>query len=295
MKPRCKQTAICACILTLAVGFSLGPEASAGSPDDISVERLNRLPSVERQSAFGFVIRELATAISPHPNSAVGSLGLYEFELGFDNRLGFINAGPVLGNGSDPWAAMTEGGDPSKVQWLPAIRLRKGLPFSFEVGADIGWHSGTSQMTVGGYGKLAFLDGWRRAPDAAIQLRYTGYVGNDELELGVFETDLSVGYTFLAPGISSHPDMFFSPFVGYGFLMAHARPLASSVAAVGPVSAWSDEAETSIDPRMFRIHRLFGGIEVGGNRLQFRFSGDVNVMRSGPASTSLQVGMAIRY
>ena len=275
--------------------FATPQFALAGSPDDISVNRLSAVPSVERQSAFDFVVRELAISISPHPSWSVGSLGLYEFEVSYDNRLTFIHAGPLSSDGSAPWQDMTEGGDPSNVQWTPTLRVRKGLPFSFEVGGDVGWHAGTAQMLIGGYGRLAFLDGWKRIPDAAIQLRYTGYVGNDQLELGVFETDLSVGYTFLVPGLSGHPGMVFSPFVGYGFLMSHAKPLAVTVDSVIGVSAWSDEASTEVDPRMFRFHRLFGGIELGGTRLQFRFSGDINMARNGPALGSLQMGLALRY
>ena len=268
---------------------------SAASPNDLSVNRLSAVPSVERQSAFDFVVRELAVSISPHPSWSVGSLGLYEFEVSFDNRLTFVHAGPLGGDGSAPWQDMTEGGDPSNVQWLPTVRVRKGLPFSFEVGGDVGWHAATTQMLIGGYGRLAFLDGWSRIPDAAIQLRYTGYVGNDQLELGVFETDLSVGYTFSVLGLSGHPDMFFSPFGGYGFLMSHAKPLALSVDSIIEVSAWSDQASAEVDPRMFRFHRLFAGVELGGTRVLFRVSGEVTLARNGPALGSLQMGLALRY
>jgi len=292
---RCPAKAAVALLAASLLVLAAPEGALAGSPDDISVNRLASVPSVERQSAFDFVVRELAMSISPHPAWSVGSLGLYEFEVSVDNRLAFVHAGPLGGDGSAPWEDMTEGGDPSNVQWIPTLRVRKGLPFSFEVGGDVGWHAGTAQMLIGGYGRLAFLDGWKRIPDAAIQLRYTGYVGNDQLELGVFETDLSVGYTFLMPGLSGHPDMFFSPFAGYGFLMSHAKPLAVSVDSVIGVSAWSDEASTEVDPRMFRFHRLFGGIELGGTRLQFRFSADINLARNGPSLASLQMGLAIRY
>jgi len=280
----------------MALGLLLVPSAgSAGSPDDISVNRLSEVPSVKRQSSFDFVVRELALSISSPPSWSVGSLGLYEFEVSFDNRLAFVHTSSSDGVSSSPWQDMTEGGDPSNVQWMPTIRVRKGLPFSFEVGGDIGWHAGTAQMLVGGYGRLAFLDGWKRIPDAAIQLRYTGYVGNDQLELGVFEVDLSVGYTFTVLGLSGHPDMFFSPYCGYGFLMSHAKPLAVTVDDVSGVSAWADEAGPEVDPRMFRFNRLFVGIEVGGTKLQFRFSGDMTLVSNGPSVGALQTGLAIRY
>jgi len=285
----------CMTLLIVALTAALAGPAAASSPDNISVNRLSKVPSVERQSSFDFVVRELAMTISAPPTWSVGSLGMYEFEVSFDNRLSFVNTASRDGVSASPWQQMTEGGDPTSVQWLPTIRLRKGLPFSFEVGGDIGWHAGTAQMLVGGYGRLAFLDGWKRIPDAAVQLRYTGYVGNDELELGVFEVDLSVGYTFTVPGLSGHPDMFFSPYVGYGFLMSHARPLAAHVDDVGAVSAWADEAGPQVDPRMFRFNRIFGGLELGGKLLLFRFSGDITLARNGPSVSSLQMGLALRY
>jgi len=280
----------------MTLALLLAPTAgSAGSPDDISVNRLSEVPSVKRQSSFDFVVRELALSISAPPTWSVGSLGMYEFEVAFDNRLSFVHTGSSDGVSNSPWQEMTEGGDPSNVQWMPTLRVRKGLPFSFEVGGDIGWHAGTAQMLVGGYGRLAFLDGWKRIPDAAVQLRYTGYVGNDQLELGVFEMDLSVGYTFMVPGLSGHPDMFFSPYGGYGFLMSHAKPLAVTVEEVSAVSAWTDEAGPGVDTRMFRFNRLFVGIEVGGAKLQFRFSGDITLVPNGPSVGALQMGLAIRY
>jgi len=281
----------------LLATVALPADAGASSSDEISVNRLSQVPAVQRQSSFDFVVRELSVSISAPPTWGVGSLGLYEFEVAFDNRLSFVHASSSDGINISPWQQMTEGGDPSSVQWMPTVRVRKGLPFSFEVGGDIGWHAGTAQMLVGGYGRLAFLDGWKRIPDAAIQLRYTGYVGNDQLELGVFEADLSVGYTFMAPGLASHPDMFFSPYAGYGYLMSHARPLAVTVSEVSAVSAWiGEDAENSpVDPRMFRFNRLFAGIEVGGTSLQFRISVDVTLVRNGPATTGTHVGLAVRY
>jgi len=165
----------------LLATVALPADAGASSSDEISVNRLSQVPAVQRQSSFDFVVRELSVSISAPPTWGVGSLGLYEFEVAFDNRLSFVHASSSDGINISPWQQMTEGGDPSSVQWMPTVRVRKGLPFSFEVGGDIGWHAGTAQMLVGGYGRLAFLDGWKRIPDAAIQLRYTGYVGNDQL------------------------------------------------------------------------------------------------------------------
>ena len=286
-------------LLACLVVPALAADARAAFPNDISIHRLGDVEQARRQAKFDFVTRELAGLISGTPSHAVGSLGYLEFEFSFDNRMGFLHTDPLVGESISAWDAVIEDGDATKVGYLPTFRFRKGLPWSFEVGIDFAWLAGTRQTALGGNVRWAFLDGWKKVPDMALSLGYTGYLGNDQLDLGVFDLSLSVGYTFdvaSRPG-AARPATLFSPFVGYQYLMNHAAPAFVDVEGVGPVSAWvnPDEPLVGVDPLRFRYHRAFLGIEIGSGEVVFRASGDFTFAKDAPVSVGFQLGIGIGF
>jgi hypothetical protein len=276
------------------------PRPALGAfPDDLVVDRLSEIETARRQAKLNFVVREVAGLISGPPSHAVGSLGYLEFEFSFDNRLGFLHTSPLSGEEVSAWDALSEDGDASGVGYLPTVRFRKGLPWSIEVGVDFAWLAGSRQVALGGYARWAFLDGWKKVPDMALSLGYTGYIGNDELDLGVFDLALSIGYTFdvaSKPG-AIRPATKFSPFAGYQYLMAHAAPAFVDVDGVGPVSAWVSEEEPllGVDPSRFRYHRAFVGLEIGSGEVVFRTSGDFTFGKDAPVSVGLNVGLGVSF
>lgn len=282
-----------AAILSLVAIFVFGP--GAASANEIDLERLKDREPHLRQASFEFVVKDLAMILSGPPSFPVGSLGLYEFEISLTNRLGFVHLDPPDFETNSPWNDVSPTGEASRLIWMPSLQFRKGLPYSFEIGGDVGWVGVSRQVKVGGYGRVAFLDGWTKVPDAALQLGYTGYVGNDQLDLGVFELDLSVGYTFHTPSSSGRGTTFFSPFVGYSYLMAHARPRATQSEGITAVSAVTDEAEDGVDPRNFRFHRGFLGIETRLDQLSFRVGVDATLARSAPVSIGLDMSLGVRF
>ncbi len=267
--------------------------APAFAATDIVVENLKSVDAASRQAHLNFVVRELAMTLSSPPTYAVGSLGLYEFEISTDQRIAFIHTDPDDAAGTSAWNDLSEANEPSTVQYVPSVVFRKGLPWSFEVGVDTAWLASTRQFVIGGYGRWAFVGGWDKVPDAAIQVGYKGYVGNDELELGVLELDLSVGYTFKASSKKERPGTRFSPFAGYSLLLAHAQPL-TEVEDVGSVSAWSTGASVGVDPRDFRFHRFFGGMELRSGQVVFRFGADITVPRGGPLMAAMNFSLGAR-
>jgi hypothetical protein len=279
--------------LAALVPLLLGAPALALAPGDVTVQRLGDLPFPQRQSSFDFVLRELAMAVSPPPDFAVHSLGLLEFEVSSEHRVAFIHGDPAPGSDESPWDAVAEDGTQGEILWMPGFRFRKGLPASIEVGGDFSWLTGSRQFLLGGYGRWVVQDGWEKVPDAAIQLGYRGYVGNDQLKAGVFEMDLSVGYSFRRASSKERPGSRFSPFAGYGYLMAHGRPGAVTVDGVGPGTGWAKDAQPGVDARDFRFHRFFGGLEVATGQVAFRASADVTVPRGGKAVAATNFSLAV--
>jgi hypothetical protein len=290
-------------ILVVATAL-LAPGAMSGAafgafPDDVAVDRLNDVPLARRQAKFDFVVRELAVLISGPPAHAVGSLGYLEFEFAFDNRVVFLHTDAPVGETESAWDSLIEDGDAARVGYLPTLRFRKGLPWSIEVGMDLAWLAGSRQAVLGGYARWAFLDGWSRVPDMAVQLGYRGYVGNDELDLGVFELDLSIGYTFevVSRAGAVRPATQMSPFAGYSFLMTHAAPAFVDVEGVSRVSAWANQEEplVGVDPTRFRHHRAFVGLEIGSGEVVFRAAGDFSFAKESPVTVGFQLGLGVGF
>ena len=278
-------------ILGLSLTLGLSSSAAAGM-NDLQVDQLSNVERSKRQGSFDWVVRELALSIAAPPTHSVSSLGMFEFELSTDHRISFVH--DENGSGSSPWSELSEDGDASVVQYIPRVVIRKGLPYSFEVGGNVGWLGISRQFVVGGYGRWAMLDGWKKVPDAAIQISYDGYVGNNQLDLGVFQLALSVGYTFDTRSALSASGSRFSPFVGYGYLMTHAQPL-TEVPNISSVTAWADEAAPGVDPRDFRAHRFFGGMQVRNGQVQFRIAADVSGPRGGPLVAGVNLSLGARF
>lgn len=272
----------------------LPASAMAAPPYDIAVVGLEKIEPSRRQARFDFVARELALTISGPPGYAAAALGMYEAELAFENRVSFIHAAADTGESSSPWDDLTESGEADSVAFLPGVMIRKGLPFSFEVGGRMSWFTGSRQFVVGGFGRWVPFGNWDKVPDISIGMGYDGLVGNDQLELGTFHLDLSLGYSFKLNLRGTRPGTRFSPFAGYQFLQSHARP-GVSVDQVGAVTGWAENAAPGVDPRSFRYHRGFVGMEVRGGGFAFRFAFDAGFPRSAPIVAGLNVTLALRF
>lgn len=268
--------------------------ADAAPPYDVVVSNLSKVEPARRQARFDFVAREMALTISAPPGFAVAALGMYEAELSFDNRVTFLHNRPAAGDATSPWDDLTESGEADSVAFLPQVTIRKGLPFSFEVGGRMGWYTGSRQFVVGGFGRWVPFGNWSKIPDVSIGMGYDGMIGNDQLETGVFHIDLSLGYTFKLNLRGTRPGTRFSPFAGYSFLQSHARP-GVTVDEVSPVTGWAEDALPGIDPRSFRYHRGFVGMEVRGGGFAFRFAFDASFPRKAPVVAGLNVTIGLRF
>lgn len=143
--------------------------------------------------SYNQLIKELGTVVVNKPTPAA-SLGAYGFDVDFATHFvfteGHFRAGEV-----SPWARAStdETSEPYRV--VPTLTVRKGLPLSTEVGASFGWISGSTTGTFGAYGKISVLQGYRPVPDVSLKVGYSGYVGNDQLDLSVLDAGVTVGTT----------------------------------------------------------------------------------------------------
>jgi hypothetical protein len=174
--------------------------------------------------AYGIVVRQLAASIMNAPVAPAETLGLNGFDVAFSNTWAFLSAHGTDINDPAPWERVHPEQDPTHVLWRPGVTIRKGLPLSLEVGANWSWIGFSEQTALGGFARWSVFEGYKKAPDVSMQLGYTGYIGNDELELGALDGSLSVGHTFPIGYLIGINQADLAPFIGVGFMQVNASP-----------------------------------------------------------------------
>jgi len=207
--------------------------AYAAFPEDVSIlamgdfygqSTVNTLGEDYVVQGYHTLVGELAATISNPMSTPAETLGVNGFYVGVANSFAFIRTGTLDGENPAGWDLADPDEDPPDYFFVPSIQVRKGLPASLEVGANFSWIGFTRTGALGGYARFAPLEGFRRVPDLAIQVGYSGYVGNDELELGVMDTRLTLGYTVPFGVTEGIHQATFSPFFSVGQDRVHAAP-----------------------------------------------------------------------
>jgi len=207
--------------------------AEAQAADDVTLSALGawRGEAIEdtklATQAYDIVIRQLGASIMNAPITPTETLGLNGFDIAYSNTWAFLSAHGTDINDPAPWERVHPDHDPSHVMWRPGLTIRKGLPLSFEVGANWSWIAFSRQTALGGFARWSVFEGFKKAPDVSMQLGYTGYLGNPELELGALDGSISVGYTFPIGYLIGINQADISPFAGFGFMQVNAVPTLS--------------------------------------------------------------------
>jgi hypothetical protein len=177
-------------------------------------------------AGYQSLVKELGVTIANKPLAPGESLGLNGFAVNLATTFAFVRTGSTDGTHPSGWDLADPDEDPQLFLFVPTLQVRKGLPASLEVGVNAGWIGLTQSGVLGGYGRWSVLEGWKRMPDLAFQVGYSGYVGNDELELGVMDMSATLGYSIpfgVTEGINQAS---FSPYISVGLNRIHGAPRA---------------------------------------------------------------------
>lgn len=273
----------------------LGAPARAGYPEDVT---LSKMTTYRGERVVGGLdddylqlIRQLGTAVSNKPLAPGETLGANGFDLSMANTFVFIDTENSDGSPS-AWVRSNPDEDPPGYLFMPQLSARKGLPFSLEAGVNAAWMGLTRQGTFGGFGRLGVIEGHKPLPDITVQVGYVGYVGNDELELGVMDFGVTVGSTFAFgsfPGINNAQ---FSPYLNYTTLRILAQPLLDedTAADIGAVPI-SGRKKSDTYSREMVIPEFGGGFQVTNGTVLMRLSGTW-----APSSVATAtIGMGFQY
>ena len=247
--------------LALVVMAAWSTDGLAAWPDDVSLDALSRTSDPEiRRANYDQVVRELGAAVANKPAGPANTLGAYGFEFTFSSTLAFIETSGTTSE-SSPWMNVHEEGDPSGAMWIPSLGVQKGLPASVDVGANLGYVAFSRQTVFGAYGRWSPVEGYPELPDVSLQVGYSGYIGNDQLELGVMDIAGTVSYTFPFARFAGVSSGSIAPYAGFGGLVIHAMPLMDEdeqlALGVAPVSGFKKSDDFVEDFRPLQFHLGF--------------------------------------
>lgn len=282
----------------LALIALLAPRAHATWPDDVSIagmatqDGIDQLDPVTLGADYEQVVRELGFSVATHALPAPHTLGVRGFEVTIDSGFAFMDTNERDGQPS-PWARATVDEDPATLQATPGLTVRKGLPLSLEVGMTGRWISLTNQGVVGGFVRAGLVEGWKPYPDVALRMGYTGYVGGDDLELGVFDVGLSIGTTVTRTGgpTATLRSTRFSPYLDVSLLVVNATPLLSDaeVLQIGAATYGRASNNPGVLPEQAALvlPRFSGGFELLMGRFVVRISGGYALGATGNFAAAL--------
>jgi hypothetical protein len=84
---------------------------------------------------------------------------------------------------------------------VPSLHVRKGLPFSMELGARVGWVDRSKMFAATGELKCALNEGFIWLPDVGARLHVTRLLGNSDFDLTAAGLDVGVGKQFPLGGM----------------------------------------------------------------------------------------------
>ncbi len=168
---------------------------------------------------------------------------------------------------------------------MPSIHLRKGLPWSFEVGARASWLE-QSRMSIGTIElKWAVLEGFDYLPAIAIRGHLSKMLNTRDFDIAAGGLDLGMGKQFAIAGMAT-----FTPYVGWNLVFVGAstgtidfNPHRSLSAGDRPTAPSQDyyvfdpvSAASNANNRFYAGFRFIAGVLMLGYEFSYTVLGSFN-------------------
>lgn len=172
--------------------------------------------------AFENLVTDLGQVIAPKFGSPAQTLGQAGFAVQFLPSISFIDEGAehwrlaMEGNEVPRENGQIQSGDnivgnnPPGVLFTPTVRIRKGLPYSFEFGGSFSHIAGSNMFTVGSQLQWALNEGFQYFPDVSVRGTVNTLLGSRDLSLMTAGGDITVSRDFDIGGVMS-----VAPYAGY--------------------------------------------------------------------------------
>lgn len=196
-------------LLCLAACLAL-PSAALADSGDFQLYQMNSTALREGAPAnasayFRIFANQLGSAVSGFNLAPPETLGHSGFNVAFEYALAKINPDARF------WP--TEGNSKSEYLLMPTLHLRKGLPFSFEIGTKVTYLQQTS-MAVGTIEvKWALNEGFIYFPDLGVRGYGTHIIGSRDFSLTAAGLDIGIGHQFAIGGMVT-----LTPYLGWNLV-----------------------------------------------------------------------------
>lgn len=160
--------------------------------------------AVQDDEGFRNLARDLGQVFAPRFSAPAETLGEAGFAINLMTSLSFID------NEADYWVKGVESRNPASSLFTGHLQVRKGLPFSFEIGTDLAYLFASEMFNVGGQLKWALNEGFYYFPDVAVRGTVHTLLGSQDLNLITAGWDISVSKAFNIANVTS-----LTPYLGY--------------------------------------------------------------------------------
>jgi hypothetical protein len=259
----------------MAVGLSIAAPAAAGKLD-LTLSEFANCNSAGRcrpqRADYESFLAEYAFGLVPKKLAPAETLGYSGFYMGME---GTISVRPTGSAAEDRWQTGTRTNEIKAIMFNPGIHIRKGLPFSFELGSTVSYLVLSELVTLGGEIKWApfegFRSGWRAfLPDVAIRGSLVRIIGEDDVDMSIIGLDGSISYAFGIGGMLT-----LTPYAGYQFYwtIINLEPLTyrtgndyHTETESGGTTYWDTN---SLGNPLLKRHSLFFGLRLGYELLAY--------------------------
>lgn len=221
--------------LLIAGLVGASPAAASALDNDPVLSRYFTLDAngkpIPDEASFGELARELGMAMAPKLLAPAETMGLNGFQVGLE--LSTTNIDEAAGY----WQRGIEDESPPGALLTSQFHLRKGLPFSFEVGGAVTYLVNSELWAVGGEVKWAPNEAIEAFPvDVAVHAALNRVLGSTELDMTVLGFDFVLSRGFGAAGVAN-----VAPYMAYNPVFVFARSRVLDVTPANP-----DDPEQSI-------------------------------------------------
>jgi hypothetical protein len=167
-------------------------------------------------AGFKSLVGDLGSILGPRSLGPAHTTGALGFDIGVDFSVSAIN------NESAHWnkvfsASPDSQDDPPQVLSTVQLKMRKGLPYSFELGGGVSKLLDSDLWAMGLSLRYALLEGYRLLPDVAVRTGVRTVLGSREMSVLLTGGDLTISKSFGVGGIMS-----LAPYISYNLLIARA-------------------------------------------------------------------------
>lgn len=271
--------------------------AAFANPNDITLQRFGQCvggtggscpATTTNEPAFRALARDLGLVMAPKGLVTAETLGVAGFAIQIDQNINTVNAN------DEHWQLGNLNGDPNGTLNVTQLHIRKGLPFSFELGGTFNVLWDSSLVAVGTELRWALHEDYLwPVPDLGVRAYANTVLGSPQLNLTNAGFDVVVSLPFGVGGV-----MNITPFLGYNMnvVISASRLIdATPNDPTPPFEDLSNPAESNAPEFVFGVENEIIHQGIGGLRFQFGIANLTTQVTAGSYVQTYSVSLGLDF